>query len=83
MASERAILEAVNNTKDNDTIASIVGAAVGAYHSLDGLPEHLVKNLSGRLSTTDDNKIFELIICFGYFDFGITALQSELCYIDF
>ena len=57
---ERAILEAVNNTKDNDTIASIVGAAVGAYHSLEGLPEHLVKNLSGRLSTTDDNKIFEL-----------------------
>lgn len=58
--AERAILEAVNNTKDNDTVAAIVGAAVGAYHGLDGLPPHLVKNLSGRLSTNDDNKVFEL-----------------------
>ena len=31
--AERAILEAVNNTKDNDTIAAIVGAAVG--HTMD------------------------------------------------
>jgi hypothetical protein len=29
---EEAILRAVNDTKDNDTVAAIVGAAVGALH---------------------------------------------------
>jgi ADP-ribosylglycohydrolase len=31
---EEAIIRAVNDTKDNDTIAAIVGAAVGALHGL-------------------------------------------------
>ena len=35
---ERAILEAVNNTKDNDTVAAIVGAAVGALYPIFAIP---------------------------------------------
>jgi ADP-ribosylglycohydrolase len=35
---EEAIVRAVNDTKDNDTIAAIVGAAVGALHGRAGFP---------------------------------------------
>ena len=35
---EEAIVRAVNDTKDNDTIAAIVGAAVGALHGAKALP---------------------------------------------
>lgn len=59
---EAAILSAVNETKDNDTIASIVGAAVGALHGRSRLPSHWIQGLSGRLSYDDDGRVFELII---------------------
>jgi len=56
---EEAIVRAVNDTKDNDTIASIVGAAVGALHGR--LPQRWVRDLSGRTTDRDDGKVFELI----------------------
>lgn len=58
---EEAIVRAVNDTKDNDTIAAIVGAAVGALHGKKRLPERWIRNLSGRTSFDDDGRIFELI----------------------
>jgi ADP-ribosylglycohydrolase len=35
---ETELIRVVNDTKDNDTIAAIVGAAVGALHGRRGLP---------------------------------------------
>jgi len=58
---EEAIVRAVNDTVDNDTIASIVGAAVGALHGKKGLPNKWIDNLSGRLAKNDNGKVFELL----------------------
>ena len=58
---EEAIVRAVNDTKDNDTIAAIVGAAVGALHGRKRIPERWIKNLSGRTTDRDDGRIFELL----------------------
>lgn len=58
---EEAVVRAVNDTKDNDTIAAIVGAAAGALHSRDRIPARWVEGLSGRTAETDDGRIFELI----------------------
>ena len=58
---EEAIVRAVNDTKDNDTVAAIVGAAVGALHGRSALPQRWINNLSGRTSINDDGKIFKLI----------------------
>ena len=58
---EEAILRAVNDTKDNDTIAAIVGSAVGALHGKEGIPERWIKNLSGRTTDRDDGRVFELL----------------------
>jgi ADP-ribosylglycohydrolase len=57
---EEAIVRAVNDTVDNDTIAAIVGAAVGALHGLSALPERWQRDLSGRMAATDDGRIFAL-----------------------
>ncbi len=58
---EEAIVRAVNDTKDNDTIAAIVGAAAGALHGKNKIPERWISNLSGRTSFSDDGRIFELL----------------------
>jgi ADP-ribosylglycohydrolase len=58
---EEAIIRAVNDTKDNDTIAAIVGAAVGALHGRRGMPDRWIEKLSGRTTDMDDGHIFELI----------------------
>lgn len=59
---EEAIVRAINDTKDNDTIAAIVGAAVGALHGRKGIPERWIQNLSGRTSDReDDGHVFDLI----------------------
>jgi ADP-ribosyl-[dinitrogen reductase] hydrolase len=58
---EEAIVRAVNDTRDNDTIAAIVGAAVGALHGTNALPERWRTGLLGRLAENDDGKVFELI----------------------
>jgi ADP-ribosyl-[dinitrogen reductase] hydrolase len=58
---EEAIVRAVNDTHDNDTIAAIVGAAVGALHGRQALPAHWQRGLLGRTSANDDGRGFRLI----------------------
>jgi ADP-ribosyl-[dinitrogen reductase] hydrolase len=58
---EQAIVRAVNDTVDNDTIAAIVGAAVGALHGKDVIPKRWRSNLLGRTTDRDDGHIFELL----------------------
>lgn len=58
---EEAIIRAVNDTKDNDSVAAIVGAAVGALHGLDGIPERWIKGLTGRTRSDDDGEVFKQI----------------------
>jgi len=58
---EEAIVRAVNDTRDNDTIAAIVGAAVGALHGKEKLPKRWIENLSGRTTDSDDGRIFSLL----------------------
>jgi hypothetical protein len=58
---EEAIIRAVNDTKDNDTVAAIVGAANGAFHGREGLPARWISGLLGRTTADDDWHIFELI----------------------
>ena len=59
---EEAIIRAVNDTEDNDSIASIVGAAVGALHGLDGIPERWVKKLAGRIREGGGSQVFRLLL---------------------
>jgi ADP-ribosylglycohydrolase len=58
---EEAIVRAVNDTRDNDTVAAIVGAAVGALHGRAGLPARWIGSWLGRPTADDDWHIFELI----------------------
>ena len=58
---EEAIIRAVNDTKDNDTIAAIVGAAVGALHGREKIPERWLINLTGKTAENDDGKVYELL----------------------
>jgi ADP-ribosylglycohydrolase len=58
---ETAILRAVNDTVDNDSIAALVGAAVGALHGHDALPERWIEGLSGRTRDNDDGQVFGLL----------------------
>lgn len=58
---EKALIRAVNDTRDNDSIASIVGAALGALHGPSAFPDRWIDNLTGRLGEDDDGHIFELI----------------------
>jgi ADP-ribosylglycohydrolase len=58
---EEAIVRAVNDTYDNDTIGAIVGAAVGALHGEAALPQQWRENLLGRTGAADDGRVFELL----------------------
>lgn len=58
---EEAIVRAVNDTRDNDTIAAIVGAAVGALHGRSRLPQRWLDGLLGRIRKNDDGAVFSLI----------------------
>jgi len=58
---EEAIVRAVNDTKDNDTVAAIVGAAVGALYGRAGLPSRWIDSLLGRTTDNDDGRVFELL----------------------
>jgi ADP-ribosyl-[dinitrogen reductase] hydrolase len=58
---EEAIVRAVNDTHDNDTIASLVGAAVGALHGKQALPATWQRGLLGRTTANDDGRVFRLI----------------------
>ncbi len=59
--AEEAIIRAVNDTKDNDTIAAIVGAAVGALHGLKNIPDRWIDGLTGRTRSNDDGEVFKLM----------------------
>lgn len=58
---EEAVIRAVNDTKDNDSIAAIVGAAMGALYGASAWPRSWVSKLSGRLSKNDDGAVQALI----------------------
>lgn len=58
---EEAIVRAVNDTKDNDSVAAIVGAAVGALHGRQALPAEWIAGLTGRTGLDDDGKVFRLL----------------------
>ena len=49
---EQAIIRAVNDTRDNDTIAALVGAAIGALYGKARLPDRWISKLTGRISKT-------------------------------
>jgi ADP-ribosylglycohydrolase len=56
-----AVVRAVNDTRDNDTIAAIVGAAVGALHGKDAFSEQWLGRLVGYTTYEDEGRVFELI----------------------
>jgi len=56
-----AIETAVNDTRDNDTVAAIVGAAMGAAHGTAWIPQRWRDGLLGRTGADDDGRVFELI----------------------
>jgi ADP-ribosylglycohydrolase len=58
---EEAILRAVNDTKDNDSIGAIVGAAVGALHGEERLPDRWKRSLLGRTQESNDGRVCEII----------------------
>ena len=58
---EEALVRAVNDTKDNDTIASIVGAVLGALHGKKKIPERWIENLVGHTRESDKGYVFELL----------------------
>ncbi|MEQ8970497.1 MAG: ADP-ribosylglycohydrolase family protein [Coleofasciculus sp. C1-SOL-03] len=58
---EAAIVRAVNDTEDNDTIAAIVGAAVGALHGKDALPQRWRVGLLGRTAERDDGTLWRVL----------------------
>ena len=57
----QAIIRAVNDTRDNDTIGAVVGAAVGALHGEVALPEPWRSDLLGRTRDADDGALFILL----------------------
>lgn len=60
-APEEALVRAVNDTWDNDTVGAIVVAAVGAMHGAAALPRRWREGLLGRTREADDGRVFELV----------------------
>lgn len=58
---EEALVRAVNDTWDNDTVAAVVGAALGALHGEEGLPERWRTDLLGRTREGDDGHVQQLV----------------------
>ena len=58
---ETALVRAVNDTWDNDTIAAIVGAAIGSLHGELSLPGRWRDALSGCTESEDDGRLFDLL----------------------
>jgi ADP-ribosyl-[dinitrogen reductase] hydrolase len=58
---EEAIVRAVNDTLDNDTVGAIVGAAVGALHGAAALPKRWKEGLTGRTGADDDGAMFRIL----------------------
>jgi ADP-ribosyl-[dinitrogen reductase] hydrolase len=51
----------VNDTKDNDTIAAIVGALAGTLHGKAGIPKRWLANLLGRTGKDDGGRVLQLL----------------------
>jgi ADP-ribosylglycohydrolase len=61
---QRGIIEAVNFTKDSDTIASIVASAFGALYGRQAFREEWVRQLPGKLlKHGQDGEAFQLLNC--------------------
>jgi ADP-ribosylglycohydrolase len=61
---QRGIIEAVNFTKDSDTIASIVASAFGALYGRQAFREEWVRQLPGKLlKRGQDGEVFQLLNC--------------------
>ena len=59
---EEAIVRAVNDTRDNDTVAAVAGAVVGALHGAQALPRRWREGLLGRVvADGPDGELFEVI----------------------
>jgi ADP-ribosylglycohydrolase len=58
---EEAIVRAVNDTRDNDTIAAIVGAAMGALYGREGLPHRWIVHLPQQTAEQETQRIFTLL----------------------
>ena len=58
---EEALVRAVNDTRDNDTIAAITGAVLGALHGKKKIPERWIENLAGHTRDSDKGHVFELL----------------------
>ena len=58
---EEALVRAVNDTRDNDTVAAIVGAMAGALHGRARLPSRWVEKLRGWVGLHQDRRVFELL----------------------
>lgn len=58
---EQAIVRAVNDTRDSDSLGAMVGAAVGSLHGRKSLPNRWIQGLSGRTEASDDGAIFRLL----------------------
>jgi len=58
---EEALIRAVNDTRDNDMVAAIVGAAVGALHGIAAFPEPWRTGLLGRTGADDDGRVPALL----------------------
>lgn len=60
---EEAIVRAVNDAYDNDTVAAVVGATVGALHGASALPPRWLdrRRLPGRTQADDDGRLYEVL----------------------
>lgn len=57
----KAMVRAVNDARDNDTVGAIVGAAVGALHGASELPPKWRGDLTGRTRGRNDGQIQALV----------------------
>jgi ADP-ribosylglycohydrolase len=65
---EEALIRAVMDSYDNDTIAAIVGAVVGALHGAHAFPQRWVRALSGKTAAHDPGRVqqaWQRLRCFG------------------
>ncbi len=60
--AEEALIRAVNDTRDNDTIAALTGAVMGALHGEEALPQRWVRGLLGRTRYNDDGRVQVLLV---------------------
>jgi hypothetical protein len=58
---EDALIRAVNDTEDSNTIAALVGAALGALHGADAWPARWQERLLTRVEADDDGGLFEVL----------------------